>query len=743
MGCSKIQDITPNDPTSLQGRIVQYLKDHPLIWDKNKFGQNLELYEVFEAKGKIMKAQVRNAKQFYLDKIERELDSQIAFSDPILNVKDKIKKKIKQLHSKQEGVFDEYALNPEKVNIWSLSDDDLVDLYIKFVGYIGYENVDGKAIIDSKGEIHRGEAIPEPIDEITGDYMGIQEYQAEAILTYRDNDNILNIWFRGGGKTWKSSWIVEFTQKYKCEKFLYFSLTDVAYIVANWVYVWAQNQEAIVQDSVVKEKKKLTGRKDSYQKFTLINGARLEIHGIRTASTLGYHGWVIIFDDIIDISHKRLTHLQDTLQTRWNSQYSKIRRKKFIMDNTRKFEGDFFDFIITQFETKAEAFKQRKGYIPKKYTLCIDLKTPYTDLQYMGDIAGYRKFIDDMNADRIRYNINKIIAPWYEADDFEIMKLEDWESFYAEMLGNPKSLEGGMVKPSDIVYVQRPHFAEGVQMGGCGIDCASTEDENNDYTAVESCLMSAILNKEKKQVEKRFTFWKSDVSRMLARNHVVENINDPFDWIDDKGRRIKRGIFETTQLHVEEHKHYYPNIPYIVAWERNNAGIALMEQALRDYRNKEEVEIRKGEWVILDFPKYFVEDPNQAVKWKRKGKSNVRLGITHIKEKQTRIYSELKYSIETGESRFTFNMEDSLGMAQLLAYPRGKHDDSPDARGMIKDELKRRWKTVKTRKAYREPREEKLQQERLSKEWVKMKEPWTAQQNTLKHRHNKNRKLRI
>ncbi|MHA2182520.1 MAG: hypothetical protein ACXAAH_13955, partial [Promethearchaeota archaeon] len=449
-------------------------------------------------------------------------------------------------------------MNPDKISIWDLSDRDLVDLFIKFVGYIGFEDYKGYAVIDPEGDIHQGEAYPEPVDEITEEYMGIQPYQAQSILTYRDNFNILNIWSRGFGKTWKSSWIICFTMKYECDKFLYFSLTDVAFIVANWIYLWGQNQDAIIVDSVEKTKKKLTGRKDSYKKFSLINGARLEIHGIRTSSTLGYHGWIIIFDDIIDIEHKRLKHLQKSLESRWNSQYSKYRRKKFVMDNTRKFEGDFFDYIITQFETKGKAFKKRKGELSNKYKLLIDLKTPYTELSYSGSIAGYRRFINKMNKDEIPYDTNNILAPWYEPDDFEIMKLEDWESFNAEMLGNPKALEGGMVKPSDIHYCNLPHWTHGIQMGGTGVDCASTEDEDNDFTAIESCFMQGIENKEKRRLDKRFTFYRSDVKRILARNVEVDNENDPFDWIDDNGKKIRRGIIETVQWHWHYHKINYP-----------------------------------------------------------------------------------------------------------------------------------------------------------------------------------------
>lgn len=565
------------------------------------------------------------------------------------------------------------------------------DLFIKFVGYIGHEDKEDYAILDQKGTIHEGEALPEPIDEITDKYYGITDYQADSIFTYRDSENLLNIWSRGFGKTWKTSWLIEFTMKYEADKFLYFSLTDVAYMVGDWVYLWADRNQAIVVSQTVKIHGRLSGRKATYQKFGLINGARFEIHGIRTTSTLGFHGWIIIFDDIIDIEHKRLTHLQKVLERKWNSQYSKIRRKKLVIDNTRKFAGDFFDFIISQFEKKGKRYSTREGKQLKKYLLTVDHKTPYRELYYKGDIPGYRVFTKRVEKKEIVFDPSKLLAPWYTEEDFEAMKLEDIESFYAEIIGIPMEIEGGMINPGDILYAKRPHFSEGVQMGGTGVDSASTESETNDYCAIVSCVSHGEDNKETKELDKRFTVYKSDVERILARNFTPLSKNSPYDWISEERKRIKRGLIEMVQVHCEYFKLQYPGKQYIVAMERNNAGIAFMEQALRMYRNKEKVEIQKNIWVVLDWPKFLCPDPHQAVRNKRFGKQNIRLGITHIQEKVTRIYAGLKYSIERHETRFTFNLEDTLLMSQLKSYPGGKFDDGPDATEMIKDELNKRW----------------------------------------------------
>lgn len=663
-------------------------------------------------------------------------------------------------------LLDKYALNPQKIQIWKLSDKDLKDLFIKFVGFVGYIDEEGYAVLDPEGTIHLGEALPEPVDEITDEYMGITEYQAEAIITFRDNANILNIWSRGFGKTWKSDWICEFTIKYEAEKFLYFSLTEVAYQVADYVYLWADRQGAIIDSETQKVTGKLSGRKSSYQKFGLINGSRFEIHDINSSSTLGFHGWNIVFDDVISELHKDLPHIQKRLENKWNSQYSKIRRKRFIMDNTRKFAGDFFDFMINLFEKRAQKFEtllklyhQRaqslkgksarryqkiKERMAQKFLLCIDLKSPYREFSYKGDVKGYRDFSKKAEENLIEYDTNDIIAPWYDPMEFEIMKLDDLEAFHAEMLGIPLKIRGGLVDPEDLTFVRRPHFSQNVLFGGCGVDCAQTEDEVNDYTAVVSCLLHQEQAKEGDPWYPRFTFYHAHVERMLARNHEILNENDPYDWIEHN-TKIKRGIFETVQLHYEIHKIQYPNIPWICAWERNEAGISLMEQALRSYRMKEKVEIKKGIWVKLTFPAHLVRDPHQAVKVRKGQKTNIRLGITHKKTKTVRIYAELQYPIKNKEFEypqawFTYGLENSLFIEQLKEFPKGKHDDGPDAGGMIKDELYRRW----TPKGFSKiPREAKAQEKKEQKAAESHREagmPWLKDQRNVRSRTSSSRR---
>jgi hypothetical protein len=131
--------------------------------------------------------------------------------------------------------------------------------------------------------------------------------------------------------------------------------------------------------------------------------------------------------------------------------------------------------------------------------------------------------------------------------------------------------------------------------------------------------------------------------------------------------------------------------------------------------------------------KYCVSDKLEAVKWTREGDTNIKLGITHKKNKIVRIFGELRHSIQTHETRFDWICEATTFMAQLLAFPKGKYDDGPDACGMIKDELLRRWrpKRILRRKEAPAAKVKRLQAEKRFKE---SKEPWLVIQKGAQQR---------
>lgn len=533
-----------NQELSLRAQVFQYFSDHPNLASSRSNG---EFYNAFAIKSEKAKNKLRTYKAQYNEQLIGFTRTQ---KNKVINPRN-INRNIRNITKINEiQKLDRWALNKKKIEIWKLPDQDLKDLFIKFVGFRGHLDKNGYAVLDPKGEIHRGQAVPEPVDEITDYYWGIQDYQVEFIITYRDHFNILDIWGRGFGKTWVVKWIIQISMKYEADKFLYFSLTDVAFEVANDVYIWGQSNNAIVAKDTVQVLKKVSGRQASYQKFSLINGARFEVHGIRTSTTLGYHGWILIMDDIIDEQHKRLPHLQKSLERKWNSQYSKIRRKKLLMVNTRKFVGDFFDFMIDQFEKKANVFGKRKGAINLRFLLHISLKTPYRTLFYEGDIAGYREFITRFEKGRIEYDKDDIIAPWYFPEEIKAMRLENLKVFYAEMMGNPRSIEGGNWQRSDLRFVS---FFEQMDYEAVimFIDPAWTVSEHSDASGVVILGIKKELYQNRRmytvfrayEVKLKIKAWqeRDKNGKSITHQGILDFIEEKFQWIKSQftmGQRI-------------------------------------------------------------------------------------------------------------------------------------------------------------------------------------------------------------
>lgn len=649
----------------------------------------LTLKEAKAATG-VSKAQFYRIKKQWLEEVESQQNEESHETRKKVSSKKKKKKKpkkttvkvvssriknppvAKEIVSKRPKKLDRWALNPKKIRIWELSDRDLKDLFVKFVGFRGYyskeiNHIDGLgyAILDVSGEIHAGEAIPEPIDEITGEYWGIQDYQAEFILIYRDNFNILDIWGRGFGKTWVVKWIIQFSMKFEADKILYFSLTNVAYEVANDVYIWAQQHDAIVaRDTVKTDPKKLTGRIASYQQFSLINGARFEVHGISTATTLGYHGWIIVFDDIIDEQHKRLPVKQKDLERKWNSQYSKIRRKKLLMVNTRKFAGDFFDFIINQFEKKGRTYEKKKGTINYKFLLHISLKTPYREIFYEGDIAGYRAFVDALEKNLIHYDEYNTIAPWYHPEEFRAMKLESIKSFYAEMMGVPRILGGGWIRRSDIRY--RSYYqAEWYEAVAINVDPAFTITNDSD----ESGIVVKGLKFELIDNRRQFTVFKAFGLKVKHRTWYEEydprdpNLDLTFASIvvkDGKQMVEHLGLLEIINIQYKWAREQFPQArSFIVPIETNSGGIVIIDAA-------------RAEPDKYEFAGAIVE-------------------VTHVAgmDKKDRIDSENYDPIKNGDQEYMDYLADSKLIEQTINFPDSEYLDVLDADAMGTSELKK------------------------------------------------------
>jgi hypothetical protein len=555
--------------------------------------------------------------------------------------------------------------------------DDLAEHFKKFVGYI-----------DKKGNKIPGIAFPPPIDQ-KNRYLGILDHELEGFKKCWINlqNGIMFKWARGYGKTFLATWFIEFTMYYFGFPWIYLSSTEILTDVAFWIFRWARDNKLIISSTK-------GGKKNTYTSFELSTGGRMRIYDYMGEEMVGQHGWYIAMDDIV--KKKWEERPSDNLKAirQWLYSISFIRRKGLLIFGTRKFQNDPLENI--------EKLMISKG-------LVTDILVPYI---MEGTFPEWEAVIDEDTGRELLsvpelYTWEELEAKKVDHEDPDIDPLLAWE---AEMMQNPVPKSGGLAEEEDIHWtVSLPPFRI-VRCAGTGVDLSWTEGTTSDSSAVVSCVMYAkkVLRPgaTRPVVEPRYMFLKSDIGRYPVRDRF-------------KGNKLqKRGVLEVIQEHHDYLKRYFPHVPYIVAIERNSGGIVIIDQARR----------------IADqfpFARHICEDSSPAYR-KRKAKDPtiaVRLGITHSKEKIARVFGELSYPIKQGICEFHDRLKGTELIDQITTFPRGRWKDGPDAAGMIKDELAKRWSSLDGKIMGKVLKEhfKKVELENYRVEWLKDNiRPWES-----------------
>ena len=552
--------------------------------------------------------------------------------------------------------------------------DDLVLHFKKFVGYL-----------DENGDEIPGIAFPPPIDE-KGVYLGILKHELEGFkLCWNHIDpGVMFKWARGYGKTFLATWFIEFTMYYFGYPWMYLSSTEILSDVAFWIFQWATRQHLIIASQK-------GGKKNTYTSFTLSTGGRMRIYDYLGEELVGQHGWYIAMDDII--KKKWEDRPSDNLKAarQWFHSIQYIRRMGLLIFGTRKFQGDLLEVL-------------ENVLVPKG--LHINILVPYI---MEGDFPDWTPMMNPITGRELLsvpelYTWEELESKKIDYDDPDIDPLLAWQ---AEMMQNPMPKTGGLAEPEDIVYVPGHPSFKLTRCCGIGVDLSWSENQTSDNSAVESCVMYAdkIMEEGKRPlVIPKFCFVKSSIGRFPVRNRMKS------------GKLDKYGVLETIQAHWNYLRRYYPGIPIIVAIERNGGGIVVIEQARRARAQ-------------FPFANNIIQDSSPAYKKRRAKDPNitVRLGITHSKEKVARIFGELSYPIRSGQVVFHERLRDTDLIDQITTFPRGRYKDGPDAAGMIKDELNKKWSSMDGNIMGRVLREH-FKNKRMKKyreDWIRTNlEPW-------------------
>ena len=535
-----------------------------------------------------------------------------------------------------------------------------------------------------------GTAHPPPIDE-KGNELGILPHEVEGFKKIRKylRTGIMFKWPRGFGKTYLATWFIEWSMLRLGYPWLYLSETAIMNDVAYWIWQWAKKQNIIAHADK-------GDKQNTYTQFELKNGAVLRIFRYMDEAPTGQHGWYLALDDIIKKGWSDRPSDNDRSKRQWNYVHNYIRRKGVMIFGTRKFQGDTIEHL--------------EVVVPKIH---IEVKTPYV---MKGEFPDWE----------IEYDANDMELLWvpelYTHEALEEKKISIAEesdedpiiAWMTEMMQDPRPSAGGLCSPDDIDYARRPEFHENVQMVGIGVDL-SWEDEKptSDMCAVISMVMHQI--EIEKVWYKRFIAVRSDVYRMPLYDTERDGV-------------LHKGVFTIIGEHVAFLRRYYPHIPLIIAIERNSGGTIIIKVALRE----------NFEWVG-----YIIPDRKEAVKIPTKGNTNIPLGITHKKNKISRVYGELHNSIRYvdehlgHELQFEWALEGTTLITQLVGFPKLRHDDGPDATGMIKDELNARYKPKAPPRMPREAAKMQKQLEKYGKEYQERAQPWMADVKRLKHQQRR------
>lgn len=678
-----------NREPSLRAKVFRWFENHPKEVYKRSCAN---LYDAFEAVSDEDQMYLRVCKRDYVDTATDYWGTSKAKS-----LKGTGKKKEKK--QKKEPDFRRYEERVPCPHCPGMYANEIT----KFIGFRGElhkkRHPKGSmvevAFLDIKGEVCEGEAFPRPVVPVSRNrnldnlmrltgkteqeighkyYIGILRYEIEImtlIFTLREMgyENIQVLMPRGHGKTYMECWESQIDMKWFQENIMLLSETNARLKVGNWIYVWA------LQNGYLKDPEKFA-RKMTYQHFVLLNEARMDIYKFSKEELVGEHDYKIKLDDTVKKKWRSRPTENEKMIEHFQSNINMIIRTGLEDFGTRKYEGD-------PLQHRHEHIKDIVVIKRSPFIKCphenLNSQDTYDPCSICGDLAllapeihGYYDLIDKME--------------------------EDYDAWYSEMMQDPHPKEGGMVEERDICYKRMPFFAD-TKLVGIGVDVAENWDDSllADMSAVITCAMSFEVEEDKKQ-HRRFTFLTEDVRRM------------PFRTTVDKHDHETRGIIETIDKAVKFLQENFINVSIIIAIERNGPGIVLIEQILREWR---------------DWPWYrkIISSKTEAVKWIKQGKANVPLGISHPTEKIPRINSELRHSIKQGQTRFTYNLEDTTFMTQLLSFPKGKHDDGPDAGGMIKDELNKRWTTHHNRDPKEDPDLTRVKRNAKAK-FQDMEEPW-------------------
>ena len=453
-------------------------------------------------------------------------------------------------------------------------------------------------------------------------YYGLYQWQKECYRVVWDNKFSMVVVSRDHGKSVLWGNISQHAMQWEDYDILYLGWTDRRKEVSENVYNFFQKWDLI--DSTTKT--------SSPYHFKIKNGGRFDTYLITSKETLGKHSvgeldrfdkltpedtkqlgkeftaaikkkymegrskmrkLLIFIDDPIDETFRKERHKEVKVETKYNSTIANINAEKVINSGTRKFEEDFFYFLLLKYKKKIKTYLRRTHLCtPNVEELDIfshidftkvDTKAPRYDefmeivLSKAMDHPCYNGFLENADPGYIVHGSpsENLLCPerWNEEDLKEKREEIGEYWWHAEYEGNPHPITGAVW--DKVFYVSHWDDWTYYDHSFIAVDRATTVNAGSSWTGITVFIRDGrdgskiILKDLTGQYDFEETLvmvqaqwdWLRDVFAKAKCHVVVEKQGGGDDFIASaESRRFKfaRGIipFHQTREKKERIKDY-------------------------------------------------------------------------------------------------------------------------------------------------------------------------------------------
>lgn len=411
-------------------------------------------------------------------------------------------------------------------------------------------------------------------------YYGLYRWQKECYRVVWNNKFSMVVVSRDHGKSILWGNISQHAMQWEEYDILYLGWTDRRKEVAENVYNFFQKWDLI--DSTTKT--------SSPYHFKIKNGGRFDTYLVTSKETLGKHSvgeldrfdkltpedtkqlgkafteaikkkymegrskqrkLLIFIDDPIDETFRKERHKEVKVETKYNSTIANINAEKVINSGTRKFQEDFFNFLLLKYKKKIKTYLRRTHLCtPNVEELNIfkhidftkvDPKAPrYNELMEIVmskamDHPCFNGFLEDADEGYIVHGspAENLLCPerWNEADLKEKREEIGEYWWHAEYEGNPHPITGAVW--DKVHYVSHWDDWTYYDHSFIAVDRATTTNAKSSWTGI------TVFIRDGRDGSKIIL---KDLTGQYDFEDCLELVQTQYDWLRD--------VFPHAKCHV-------------------------------------------------------------------------------------------------------------------------------------------------------------------------------------------------